>query len=175
MAKKTKNTTKTTAVSAAASALITLTGFPPLVGNNPTTLILAEFPGDCSLYVGEYYVNPSNCFRSIIADKYGLPKPVSYSDLKKCLDTNHIALWDVFETRTINGKNVTNKPNNIAAFLKGHPTICKIIFNGRKAEKEFKKMRILFNKNNLFYAPSTSGALGKTYQIKFNAWAQLLP
>lgn len=91
------------------------------------------------------------------------------------MDTNHIALWDVFETRTINGKNVTNKPNNIAAFLKGHPTICKIIFNGRKAEKEFKKMRILFNKNNLFYAPSTSGALGKTYQIKFNAWAQLLP
>ena len=176
MAKKT-TTTKATTTSAAAGS-VTLTGFPPLVGKNPTTLILGEFPGDCSLYIGEYYANPSNSFRDIIADKYGHQKPISYPNLKKCLDAHQIALWDVYETRTINGNVVTNTPNNIAAFLKNYPTICKIIFNGRKAEGEFKKMRIPFT-GCAVYAPSTSGRNykkgSKSYLTKLAAWQQVLP
>ena len=68
-----KKTTKATAT--AASAPVTLTGFPPLVGKNPTTLILAEFPGDCSLYTGLYYSHWGNSLRDIIADIFnnGIP------------------------------------------------------------------------------------------------------
>ena len=176
MAKKVK---KTTATSAATAGSVTLTGFPPLVGKNPTTLILGEFPGDCSLYIGEYYANPSNSFRDIIADIFNNGIPFrKYIDFENCLKSNHIALWDVYETRTINGNVVTNTPNNIAAFLKNYPTICTIIFNGRAAQQEFNKMGIPFNGRTV-YAPSTSGRNNKkgskSYLTKLAAWQQVLP
>lgn len=174
-----KRTTKATTVSAAKAGLVTLTGFPPLVGKNPTTLILGEFPGNCSLYTGLYYSHWSNSLRDIIADIFNNGIPFrKYIDFENCLKKNNVALWDVYETRTINGNVVTNTPNNIAAFLKKYPTICKIIFNGTAAKKAFKKMGIGFT-GCAVYAPSTSGRNNKkgskSYLTKLAAWQQVLP
>ena len=183
MAKKATKTTKAikaTTASAATAGSVTLTGFPPLVGKNPTTLILGEFPGECSLYTGLYYSHWSNSLRDIIADIFNNGIPFrKYIDFENCLKSNHIALWDVYETRTMNGDIVIgNTPNDIATFLKNHPTIRKIIFNGRAAEAEFNKMGIPFT-GCAVYAPSTSGRNNKkgskSYLTKLAAWKQVLP
>ena len=174
-----KKTTKATAT--AASAPVTLTGFPPLVGKNPTTLILAEFPGDCSLYTGLYYSHWGNSLRDIIADIFNNGIPFrKYIDFENCLKNNHIALWDVYKTRTMNGDIVIgNTLNNLNAFLnKQYTSIDKIIFNGRAAQQEFNKMGIPFNGRTV-YAPSTSGRNNKkgskSYLTKLAAWQQVLP
>lgn len=173
-----KNVTRTTAT--AASAPVTLTGFPPLVGNKPTTLILGEFPGDCSLYTGLYYSHWSNSLRDIIADIFNNGIPFrKYIDFENCLKKNNVALWDVYKTQTIKGDIVIGKtPNDIATFLKNHPAIDKIIFNGRAAEEEFNKLGIPFSGRTV-YAPSTSGRNNKkgskSYLTKLAAWQQVLP
>ena len=144
------------------------------MGKNPTTLILGEFPGEESLLIGEYYANPCNRLRDIIADKYGLPKPISYSDFKKCLDVHQIALWDVYATKTVAGGKESYTKNNVKAFLATHQ-IQKVIFNGREAEKVFKRMKISPLPKDLCYAPSTSSAYAMPYQNKLAAWQQVLP
>lgn len=169
-----KRTTKATTASEATAGLVTLTGFPALEGSEPTTLILGEFPGEESLLMGEYYANPCNRLRDIIADKYGLPKPISYPDLKKCLDAHHIALWDVYATKTVSGRKVSYTLNDVKIFLATH-SIQKIIFNGREAEKVFRQMKISPLPRDRHYAPSTSGAYAMPYIDKLAAWQQVLP
>lgn len=164
-----KRTTKTTA-----TASVTLTGFPALEGSKPTTLILGEFPGEESLLIGEYYANPCNRLRDIIADKYGLPKPISYPDLKKCLDAHHIALWDVYATKTVSGRKASYTLNNVKTIIAKH-RIQKVIFNGREAEKVFKRMRISPLPKDMCYVPSTSSALAMPYADKLTEWKKVLP
>lgn len=191
---------KTTTTKATAMPLVPRTeiGFPPFVGSNPEILILGEFPGPKSLSTrhlcnrcyltgspctnhpctGRYYEHSKNVFRDIIANKYnGGVSFKTYDDFLKCLDTNHIALWDVFSTRTYVGKiTLIQTLNDLSAFLRNYPSICKIIFNGQKAQDYF---------NSLFpftgikvCAPSSSWQNNSTdikYKKNFTKWDNLLP
>lgn len=174
-------------------------GFPPFVGSNPEILILGEFPGSKSLSTrhlcnhcyltgspctnypctGRYYEHSNNVFRDIIAEIYNNGVSFkTYDDFLKCLDTNHIALWDVYSTQTHLGKILLSQTlNDLETFLKKHSSIRKIIFNGKDAEDVFKDMSIPFTGCTLRVL-STSGQCKKgsnSYLKKLTEWKKVLP
>mgnify|MGYP006186263919 CR=1 FL=1 len=64
-----------------------------------------------------------------------------------------------------------NVKNDFETFLKQHPNINTILFNGQKAAAFFKKYVHLKNTYTLITLPSTSPAnAGKTFQDKLNEW-----
>lgn len=140
-----------------------------IVGKDPQILILGSMPGKKSLTTGRYYDDPSNQFWDIIASIYNNGKPFkTYEEKIQCLKDNKIALWDIFECCERIGssdKDIKNAIFNcIALFLKNHPTIIKVLCNGKKAWNAFKKLKcclcllnLLFNiKIEIYYVPSTS-------------------
>lgn len=160
---KTTTTTKATAMPLVPRTEI---GFPPFVGSNPEILILGEFPGPKSLSTrhlcnrcyltgspctnhpctGRYYEQSNNVLRDFIANIFnGGISFKTYDEFLKCLDTNHIALWDVYSTQTHLGKILLSQTlNDLETFLKNHPSIHKIVFNGKEARKVFYSLSIAF-------------------------------
>jgi TDG/mug DNA glycosylase family protein len=69
-------------------------------------------PGKASLRAGQYYAHPRNLFWKIIGGLLGLDSDIDDS---------------------------TIVPNDFKAFLKGHPAIGSICFNGAKAESSYRK------------------------------------
>ena len=118
-------------------------GLAPLVNKDPRILILGSLPGDESLRRQEYYGNPRNLFWQVIASVYGEPVPETYEEKKSLLFKHHIALWDVCAAAEREGSldsNIKNVEfNDLANFIKMHPTIQMIVLNGGKAGKEYRR------------------------------------
>lgn len=113
-------------------------------GSNPKILILGSFPGRLSLEKQEYYAAKRNCFWSFMNKLVGTSGVnVAYSTRIDELKRKGIALWDVVESCDREGsadnriKNV--RPNEIPRFVLEHPSIERIIFNGRTPRKLFDK------------------------------------
>ena len=111
--------------------------FPPIVDESSEILILGTAPGNNSLSTGEYYAQSGNIFWTIIQHLYNDGKAFSsYEEKINCIKDNHIALWDTL--KACDRKGSTDKEieheekNDIDNFLKLHPTIKKIVFNGKK-------------------------------------------
>jgi hypoxanthine-DNA glycosylase len=142
-------------------------GLPAKVFADPEILILGTFPGESSLKAREYYIDNRNRIWSVLAEIYGEPKPENQEQKNSLLKRHHIALWDLFESvdrKTNLDKDIKDGvTNNIAGFLKEHPTIKAILIAGQKAYKEFEKRKAKNDKNLQInvpyrYVPSTSGA-----------------
>lgn len=122
-------------------------GLLPMAGENPTTLILGTLPGDDSLRIGEYYANPRNMFWDIMENVLGIPMHTDYETKCRILKKHGIALWDVFESAVRDGSLDTaitsEEYNDLESFINEHPTISKIVLNGGKAQKAFRKYRRL--------------------------------
>lgn len=116
---------------------------PPLVGSNPTILILGTLPGDESLQKKQYYAKSGNRFWSIIAHVVNSPIPPTYEEKKQLLFTHKIALWDIAHTADRQGSldsDIRSEcPNDLQKFLRQYPTIRTIAFNGGKAEQLYNK------------------------------------
>lgn len=117
-------------------------GLPPLVGNAPEILILGTLPGNESIRNREYYNNSRNRFWKIMARITG-EQLLTYVEKEEFLKSRHIALWTVLEsairTGSTNKRLKDEKPNDLCGFLKLHPTIHTLIFEGEKAGKYFSK------------------------------------
>ena len=156
-------------------------GLPAKVFADPEILILGTFPGEESLKTGEYYANSRNRFWSVLAEIYGEPKPETKEQKDSLLERHHIALWDVF--KSVDRENSLDKnikagvTNDIAGFLKEHPTIKAILIAGRKAYIEFEKRKTKKKEESLQidipykYVHSTSGANTK---FKPDKWVKTL-
>lgn len=116
---------------------------PPLVGSNPTILILGTLPGDESLQKKQYYAKSGNRFWSIIACVVNCPCPSTYEEKKQLLFTHKITLWDIAHTADRQGSldsDIRSEcPNDLQKFLRQYPTIRTIAFNGGKAERLYNK------------------------------------
>lgn len=145
-------------------------GLPPLLSASPTTLILGSFPGGESLRQTEYYAQPRNAFWRITAAIYDFDAAASYADRCAALTGAGVALWDVIGRCERPGSldsridQATIVPNDLPQLLEQHPSITKVILNGRMAETQFAK-RVLpqlpdETVKNLTcrYVPSTSPA-----------------
>lgn len=160
----------------------TIHSFAPIASPTAKTLILGSIPSVKSLENQQYYAHPRNAFWPIIAQLLikGDP-PANYDDRCQMLLQHHIAVWDVMTLceRTgsldANIKNDSIEANDFLAFLKKHPHIERIYFNGAKAEQVFDKhCRGVRNTYPAIYfkrLPSTSPAnAGINFFGKLEAW-----
>jgi len=133
-------------------------------------------PSVQSLAANQYYGNPRNAFWKIIFTLFNTPFSADYEQRKNVLLENRIALWDVLEAcvrpGSLDSAIEQEVPNDFNSFLKAHPNIKHIYFNGQKAAAYFKKYIKLENDYQLTTLPSTSPAnAGKSFEAKLKEWS----
>lgn len=153
--------------------------FPALGNPAAEVLLLGTMPGVQSLARNEYYAHPQNHFWKLLAAIFEEEIPGSYQHKKEMLQRNKIAVWDVLQSCEREGSldNAILKeiPNDFTAFLKEHPHIRLIAFNGQKAAAFFKKHVRLNKEYNLITLPSTSPVnAGKSFEQKLKAWKAII-
>jgi len=154
--------------------------FPPISNTDASILILGTMPSVQSLAASQYYGNPRNAFWKIIFALYNSPFSTDYEQRKNILLKNRIALWDVLEAcvrpGSLDSAIEDEVPNDFNSFLKTHPNIKHIFFNGQKAAAYFKQYIKLENEYHLTTLPSTSPAnAGKSFEIKLKEWSVIQP
>jgi hypoxanthine-DNA glycosylase len=151
---------------------------PPLVDHNSKILILGSMPGNQSIALQQYYANRGNAFWKLMFAVFDQDFSEDYSERKKLISANRIALWEVLASCQRNGSAdsaIKNEsPNNINAFLKLWPQITHIFFDSVGARKFYFK----YNQPNpaiaYYTLPSSSGLYAnKTFMQKLEEWRAL--
>ena len=151
--------------------------FPPLVWEDSEILILGTIPGSSSIEKGEYYYHYKNYIWDCLAQIFQEKRPKKWVEKKDFLEKHRIALWDVYAFSDVAGSSDKGLKefNDIAGFLKEHPTITKVLLNGKKTAESFQKYqrkeRELPESIRIYSLPSTSGANTRLPRsIIFEAW-----
>ncbi|MBE8726084.1 DNA-deoxyinosine glycosylase [Flavobacterium hungaricum] len=152
--------------------------FPPITSDTAKILILGTMPGTKSLELNQYYGHNQNNFWKIMFTILKEEFSNDYQTRKNLLVNNNIALWDVLQycdrVGSLDSAIKNEIANDFENFLKQHPKITTIFFNGQKAAAFFKKYIHLQKEYQLITLPSTSPAnAGKTYQYKLDEWKVL--
>jgi TDG/mug DNA glycosylase family protein len=112
-------------------------GLAPVTGSRPRVLILGSFPSVLSLERREYYGNPKNRFWAIMGELFPVPAVLPYPDRIALLTEQGVALWDVIRACERPGSadsRIRNPvPNDIAGFVRAHPTLRLVALNGGTA------------------------------------------
>ena len=149
--------------------------FAPIINKNSKILIIGTMPGIKSLEVQEYYAHPRNAFWKIMFRLFQKDFSENYEDRKNLILDNRLALWDTLKLCYRKGSLDTNikneEANEIHNLLEKYPNIHSIVFNGKNAEKYYR--RYLKKKSNIRYLtmPSTSPANAmKNFDEKLTEW-----
>ena len=156
--------------------------FAPLSLPTARLLVLGSYPGVTSLQKQEYYAHPRNVFWNIMAEIVGFEPTLEYREKAAILTRTRIALWDVLYSCERSGsldakiESSSIAINDFKPFLIHHPLIRVIVFNGARAEQEFKKRVVpetadLLGSKQLLRMPSTSPAMAAlSYGEKLQSW-----
>lgn len=162
------------------------TGFPPFANTHARILILGSLPGQVSLQRQQYYAHPHNAFWKIMGRLFGAGPELAYAERAQRLIQNGIALWDVCATAQRPGSldadivHASVVPNDFAAFIKSHPDIVLICFNGGKAANLYRRLVLpglpaSLRTIHTETLPSTSPAhAAMTFEEKLMRWAAVL-
>ena len=159
--------------------------FPPISDPASHVLILGSMPGKASLRAKQYYAHPQNAFWKIVTELLALDPAAPYEVRVEALRARGIALWDVMKSCTressLDSDVVESSivPNAFPSFLRAHPRIRTVCFNGAKAEATFHKYALprLGALGDLAYyrLPSTSPAHASlSFAKKLAAWRAVL-
>lgn len=135
--------------------------FEPVYDANSRVLILGSFPSVKSRENNFYYGHPQNRFWKVLAAVLGCKVPQTVEEKKEMLLANHIAVWDVIESCSINGSSDSSirdvVPNDFTKLLQ-KAGIQRIGGNGTKAFELYQKY--VFGKTGIVMTklPSTSPA-----------------
>jgi len=157
-----------------------LKSFKPVADDHTKILVVGSMPGDASLKAGQYYAYKYNHFWRIISVLFNCGKPFSsYREKLSVLSQNSIGLWDSLKYCRRQGsldKDIkSGKANNFSLLFKKYPSIRRIVFNGRAAEKFFKANNPLLSEYEYILMPSTSPAnAGKSFEEKLSFWRKVL-
>lgn len=138
--------------------------FAPLFWEDSNILILGTIPSSSSIEKGEYYYHYSNCIWDYLSGIFHEDKPKTWSEKKDFLKRRRIALWDVYAYSDVVGSldKGLRGFNNISGFLEEHPSITKVLLNGKKTAQSIdnyqKKESKLPETVRIYALPSTSGA-----------------
>lgn len=149
--------------------------FVPISANDATILILGTMPGTKSLEINQYYGHKQNNFWKFMFTILKEDFSDDYPTKKALLQKNKIALWDVLQfcerVGSLDSAIKNEIVNDFETFLKKHPNIKTILFNGQKAAAFFKKYVHLQKEYHLITLPSSSPAnASKTFQSKLEEW-----
>ena len=156
-------------------------GFPPLARPDARVLVLGSMPSRESLARQQYYAHPRNAFWPIMARLFGLQE-TSYRERAAELTRHGVAVWDVLQACTRSSSldsdidNDSIVTNDFGEFFRSHPRICRVFFNGAKAESVWLRQvapGLPANLSELPHArlPSTSPAnAGMNLEQKLEAW-----
>ncbi len=160
-------------------------GFAPIVSGNPKVLILGSMPSEASLLSQQYYGHPRNAFWPIISVLFCSDPELCYQRRKEVLIENRIAVWDVLQSCNRKGSLDSNInlatiiTNDFAGFFTEYKGIKRVFFNGKMAEKLYRK-HILPALNHRFpyleyqCLPSTSPAYASlNFEQKIEAWKMI--
>jgi hypoxanthine-DNA glycosylase len=156
--------------------------FPPIAARDARVLVLGSMPSIASLAKRQYYGHPRNAFWPIMGRLFGAGPELPYGRRKEILRKSGVAVWDVLQECYREGSldaaidASSETPNNLVAFLRTHPQIATVFFNGQKAEAAFRRHvlpRIDTDDRKLRFVrlPSTSPAhAGRSLAQKLAAW-----
>jgi hypoxanthine-DNA glycosylase len=159
-----------------------LTGFPPIVDQRASLLVLGSMPGVLSLQRGQYYAHPRNMFWCITGELLGFDADADYDVRTAALREAGIALWDVLHTCERRGSLDSSiardsaVPNDFHSLLSAYPDIRRVFFNGAKAEHMFQRL-VRRTRDHIAYRrlPSTSPANASIpYGVKLQAWRAIV-
>ncbi len=151
--------------------------FQPIVFKDSKILILGSFPSIDSFNKSFYYAHPRNQFWKILSTISSYP--INNQDQKIwLLKETKIALWDMVKScqreNSLDSSLEEIEVNSIAQFLDKHPTIEKIAFTGRLAERLF-NMHFSYLEIETIYLPSPSSAYAKmSFEQKVEIYKKLL-
>lgn len=153
-------------------------GLEPWVDEHSEILILGSFPSDVSLRERAYYQNKSkNSFWKLMHGLFG-----EGPDSKEFLMKHHIALWDCLAAVNRAGSLDSNisggeRPNNIPQLLESHPSIRRIVINGKsKARDYFDRYFYDLHKSSIeiITVESSSNANSIEFETKLEDWKKIL-
>lgn len=149
-------------------------GLSPVTGPKPSLLILGSFPSVMSLERGEYYGNPKNRFWTVMEELFLIPAPLPYPERSLHLTLAGVALWDVVRGCTREGSadsRIRNPvPNDIAGFVRAHPSIRLVALNGSTAGRLYHRFAEVPGMPSVTL-PSTSPAnAAVTFAEKVRQW-----
>lgn len=146
--------------------------FPPVVGRKPRLLILGTMPSPESLRRRRYYAFPGNQFWRLL----GLAE-LPYPERLRRLKARGIALWDVLAACDRKGSadaDIKNeRPNPIPAFLRRHPTVQMIFFNGQPAWALYRRHWGEPPVRAVCLPSSSPRNAARPFAAKLRAWRQL--
>ena len=155
--------------------------FPPVVWEDSKILILGTIPSSSSIEKGEYYFHYANYIWDYLAKIYDEPRPRIWMEKIEFLHRHHIALWDMYKYSEVPGSvdKGLGTFNELAGFLQEHPTITKVLLNGKKAAQAFQKylksVSLLPDSIHAYSLPSTSGANTRIPRTDvISAWKEAL-
>lgn len=149
--------------------------FAPITSNDANILILGTMPGTKSLELNQYYGHKQNNFWKFMFSILKEDFSDDYHTKKTLLQKHKIALWDVLQfcerVGSLDSAIKNEIANDFETFLKNHPNIKTILFNGQKAAAFFKKYVTLQKEYHLITLPSSSPAnASKTFEAKLKEW-----
>jgi len=137
--------------------------FEPIVFNDSQILILGSFPSIDSFKESFYYGHKRNQFWKILSNITNYP--INNRDQKLwLLKRSKIALWDMVKScsreNSLDSSIEDIEVNSISEFLEIHPTIIKIAFTGRLAQRLY-ELNFNYLEIETIYLPSPSSAYAK--------------
>ncbi len=151
--------------------------FAPIAHFDSRVLILGTMPSKESLRLMQYYANKRNAFWKIMFSLCDTNFSEDYDDRKSLLIKNRIAVWDTLKAcereSSADADIILPEPNDVAGFLKEHPSIVVVFCNGREAKAYFEKYFPTLTIRN-YYLPSSSAANAIGWQKKYNEWKTIL-
>lgn len=158
-----------------------ITGFGPVWDNNTKILILGSMPSVKSLEVMRYYGHSQNAFWPILTRLLDIPSDTPYDLRLKLMNLRGIGLWDVVQSCQRQGSSDSSitqvVPNDLVRCKKECPALICIAFNGKTAEKLFRRYFTVsdFGCIRLLSLPSTSPANAMlSREQKWNIWRDSL-
>jgi hypoxanthine-DNA glycosylase len=158
-----------------------LEGFAPVVDDASRLLILGSFPSVQSLASGQYYGNPRNAFWPIAGALFGFDAQAPYENRLAALQSHGVALWDVLHKCRRAGSSddkidlKTIVANDFGQLFATYRDIERVYFNGRTAEKLFRRLVNVDAPARYQLLPSTSPARAMPPGQKLDAWRVIAP
>ena len=152
-------------------------GLRPWVDEHSEILILGSLPSDVSIREQAYYQNKSkNSFWKLMHGLFG-----EGPDSKEFLMKHHIALWDCLAAANREGSLDSNilggeRPNNIQQLLESHPSIRRIVINGKSKARDYfdKYFSDLYDDVEIITVESSSNTNSIGFETKLEDWKKIL-